>query len=506
MKAMCRVSVALLLLTSAGYFVVGRARGQSAPLPPLARTVAMRAAIRSRGQLPTGAVGPFNSEVINCSPAPCVLPPTQASEGGALVNTSPIVANPLNPKQLLLGSNDWNCLGPPTLGFFLSSDGGSNWSRVCMTGITTLHYVFWPTDEPLVGYDRRGTAYIAGDYFDNEGVGIGFVGLEKSSDGIHWSAPVVALGVGNTFTDDPWLVVDTNAGSPYLNSLYVSAVVIGPAGVQSKNRVVVSHSSDGGARWSDAALDPVQTFPAIDRYTNLAVSNDGTVYAAWMRCPGTGPNAKCAHSTEYMLFARSIDGGTTWSKPSLMTTTVDVPNSCLCWPFGPIPNTDVYSSNIPVIGVDNSSGPYAGNLYVVMYTWTGTYMRVQVIRSTDGGNTWSKPVPVAPASVTHDQFFPWLSVSSTGLVGVSWLDRRNDPANIDYQAFAAISKDGGQSFQPNVQLTTAFSNPNVNGYPNNEWMGDYTGNTWVGPDFIAAWMDSSNGVDMQDVVGGIRLH
>ena len=170
-----------------------------------------------------------------------------------------------------------------------------------------------------------------------------------------------------------------------------------------------------------------------------------------------------------------------------------------------IPNTSVGAENYPAIGVDNSNGPHAGNLYVVMYNWTGTFMQVQVIRSTDGGNTWSKPVPVAPASDTHDQFFPWLSVSPTGLVGVSWLDRRNDPANIDYQAFAAISTDGGQTF-PNVQLTTAFSNPNNNGYVNNGWMGDYTGNTWAGPDFVAAWMDSSNGVDMQDVVGGIRLH
>jgi len=36
-------------------------------------------------------------------------------------------------------------------------------------------------------------------------------------------------------------------------------------------------------------------------------------------------------------------------------------------------------------------------------------------------------------------------------------------------------------------------------------MGDYTGNTWAGPNFLAAWMDSSNGVDMQVMVGGIRL-
>ena len=95
-----------------------------------------------------------------------------------------------------------------------------------------------------------------------------------------------------------------------------------------------------------------------------------------------------------------------------------------------------------------------------MYTWTGTYLRVQVIRSTDGGKTWSKPVPVAPASDTHDQFFPSLSVSPTGKVGVSWLDRRNDPNNIDYQAFAAISTDGGRTF-PNTQLTEAFSNPDT---------------------------------------------
>ena len=157
----------------------------------------------------------------------------------------------------------------------------------------------------------------------------------------------------------------------------------------------------------------------------------------------------------------------------------------------------------PTIGVDNSDGAYAGNLYVVLNTWTGTHIRVQVIRSADGGNTWSKPVPVAPASDTQDQFFPSLSVSSTGLVGVSWLDRRNDPANIDYQTFAALSTDGGLTF-PNTQLTKAFSNPGTNG--GNNWMGDYTGNTFAGPDFIATWMDSSNGVDMQEVVGGIRLH
>ena len=138
-----------------------------------------------------------------------------------------------------------------------------------------------------------------------------------------------------------------------------------------------------------------------------------------------------------------------------------------------------------------------------MYNWTGTFMQVQVVRSTDGGSTWSKPVPVAPG-VTHDQFLPWISVSPTGLVSASWLDRRNDPNNIDYQAYAGISSDGGLSFD-NVPLTTAFSNPNK-GTANQGVIGDYTGNTWDGPNvFVAAWMDNSQSTKMEDFVGGIRL-
>ena len=39
----------------------------------------------------------------------------------------------------------------------------------------------------------------------------------------------------------------------------------------------------------------------------------------------------------------------------------------------------------------------------------------------------------------------------------------------------------------------------------NNWMGDYTGNTRTGDTFIAAWIDSSNGVDMKEVLGGVRL-
>jgi len=469
MRSLSRILL-IVLICSGGILGAGSAHGQSFEALALA------------------SPGGFQ-----CSPAPCVLPPTQASEGGNPVTDTPIVSNPLNPKQLLLGSVDGNCPIPSVLGFHLSDDGGSSWKRKCMTSIIAQH-VYWPSFDPSVGYDRKGTAYIAGFYNASDSED-GLVAFQKSSDGIHWSRPAVALrppGPGQPLWT--WLTVDTSPRSRWTNSVYVSGVMRTDQGY--KNQVLVSHSTDGGATWKQVAVDAVQKYPAEDDFTRIVVGKDGTVYLSWMHCPGSGSDRACNDNVGYMMFSRSADGGTVWSPPQQIAT-VKMP---LNWQ---LPNTKgVRVYNYPVIAIDNSDGAHAGNLYVAMYTWTGKYLRVQVIRSTDGGNTWSQPVPVAPPSDTHDQFFPAISVNGAGLVGVSWLDRRNDPANISYQAFAAISTDGGQTF-PNTQLTKAFSNPNSNG--GNYWMGDYTGNTWAGQDFIAAWMDSSNGVDMQEVIGGIRL-
>jgi hypothetical protein len=468
MKAKSRVLLIFVML-AAGHFLAGYAHGQSAASQQL-----------------------MNAGRFNCSPAPCVLPPTQASEGGNFVTDSPVVTDPLNPKRLLLGSFDANC-NRTGLGFHLSRDGGSTWTRTCMSAIATKQRDYFPADEPSVGYDRKGAAYIAGLYFDTEGMGYGLVAFQKSTDGTHWSKPAVALRLpGQTYPFETSFTVDVSAGSPWANSLYVSGVMELAHGTQ----VLLSHSTDGGATWKKSAVDPAQKYPEEDNFTRTAVGKDGTVYVAWLHCRGKSGSGGALCPTAHIMFSKSVDGGNSWSTAQQMAT-VKMPHYWLL----PITNQRVY--NYPVIGVDNSSGPYAGNLYVAMYTWTGTNLRVQVIRSSDGGTTWSKPVHLAPSSDTHDQFFPALSVSDTGLVGVSWLDRRNDPNNIDYEAFGAISTDGGQTF-PNQRLTKAFSNPNNNGTGNN-WMGDYTGNTWAGNDFIAAWMDSSNGVDMQEVVGGVRL-
>ncbi len=81
--------------------------------------------------------------------------------------------------------------------------------------------------------------------------------------------------------------------------------------------------------------------------------------------------------------------------------------------------------------------------------------------STDHGQTWSAPVRVNddPPGVANDQFNQWLSVDPTdGGVSMSWDDTRNDPTHNSTDVFYARSTDGGLTFSPNVQVTTAPTN------------------------------------------------
>jgi hypothetical protein len=341
-------------------------------------------------------------------------------------------------------------------------------------------------------------AYITGIASSSNYCSPSVITFEKSIDnGKNWSAPAVAVTplFSGGLTDKPWLQVDDNASSPHAGALYLSVTQFDASGTDSE--ISVSHSTNGGANWTTTAVDTAQVSPAVDQFSDLAVGKDGTVYVSWMRCTAVYPT-DCAGTPATLVLSKSTDGGSTWSTPVTLATITLAPGNCF---YGCLPNTAERVSEIPSIGIDNSSGTHAGNLYAAFYTWTGSSMVVEVAKSTTGGSSWGTPVRVTACSPL-DQFFPWLSVSSSGLVGVSWLDRRDDPTNLSYEAFAAISNDGGATF-PNLQIASATSNPNNDGFKGG-FMGDYTGNVWnnTGTTLYASWMDSRNGTSMQDEVGG----
>jgi hypothetical protein len=459
---------------------------------PYSGAVLMSRAIKAgRAPITLGnGMGVMKSKIappLTCSPAPCIYTPVNASEGGTNpVNEDPIVVNPTNALNLLTGGNDYNCSN--IQGYFSSSDGGTTWSHFCALGSGGQ-------GDPIVGFDLKGNAY-AGGIQNNDIV------LGKSTDGGKtFTTPAIVtkpLQTLNGLSDKPWLEIDTNATSPFKNALYVSSTQFGGSS-GSDSEIAVSHSTNGGQTWSTVVVDTLQSYPGtVDQFSDMAIGSDGTVYIDWIRCPTTGPTGDCGSTLTDIMFSKSTDGGKTWSKATVATTVTLTPDSCGCF-YGGLPNTFERVSNIPSNGALGAGA--TAKLFVAVYNWNGTQMQVEVAASANGGTTFVAPVLVNPTSTKGDQFFQWLNVNSkNGRVGVTWLDRRNDPANLSYQPFFAYSTNG-KTYSKGYALSKAKSNPNNDGF-GGSFMGDYTGNAWDGNSLYQSYMDTTTSTS-QDFVTGV---
>jgi hypothetical protein len=174
----------------------------------------------------------------------------------------------------------------------------------------------------------------------------------------------------------------------------------------------------------------------------------------------------------------SKDGGRTFSPPVFVT--------------------DVCGTSFSQLGVDASTGPYRDRLY-----WTcSDSTQIYVLHSSDRGETWSGPTVVNRSSgPVHN---PVITVNRSGVVAVSWYDAREDPRSYRdtfrcQHVFFAASLDGGQTFLPDVKVSSAENCPDTpaNGEAGARWKagGDYHGLAATADGrFQLLWADSREGV------------
>lgn len=147
------------------------------------------------------------------------------------------------------------------------------------------------------------------------------------------------------------------------------------------------------------------------------------------------------------------------------------------------------------LAYDRSGGTHNGRLYL-NYTdenpQNSDDTNIFVRHSDDNGATWSSAVKVNDDATTRSQFFQRLVVDqTTGVVGVSWYDARNDANNNNVQYFGAFSSDGGLTFGTNFQISAGTSNDDYPSANPNDY-GDYSWADFHAGTFRPIWIDNSN--------------
>jgi hypothetical protein len=347
-----------------------------------------------------------------------------------------------------------------------SRDSGVSWTRVPVPrgeGSTI-------DNDPMVGFDTRGAAYLARIPAGPAGTSVDVV---RSPDGgLTWEP---AVRISNSGMDDKVaLAVDDSAESPFRDRIHVAWKL--PRG-----GVFVSRSEDHGASFTAPLRIDDDAVSGLD----LAVAADGAVYLAFADYPQSS-----------IRVMRSPDGGESFEAsveiaPKRTRAYVVPPSQC-------IRPVIVHAS----IAVDRSSGPRRGTVYA---TWSdyppgvgqnvcpetcgapaACVPDVYFSRSDDGGRTWSPPAPVDDEGTgAVDRYHQWIRVDrATGAVAVAYKDSRNDATRAGADVYLRRSTDGGATWEPALRLSSATSRAATNFQ-----FGDYQSVAAEGGQVYAAWSD-----------------
>lgn len=197
---------------------------------------------------------------------------TEFGQDFAPDNEIAVAVDPDDPDHIVAGSNDYyyrfnNASGArqaivPT-GFFVSFDGGANWidGQIPMrtgNGAGDPSPAFDGAHDTVLMAQLENVAGHGGFY-----VSQGDVSVSYSTDGgMTWSEPVTVMkgtgtGIGPAnnavFWDKEWLTVDNHPGSLYYGRAYLTATrfLNGPLGSYAESPIYLSYSDDGGRTWSE---------------------------------------------------------------------------------------------------------------------------------------------------------------------------------------------------------------------------------------------------------------
>jgi hypothetical protein len=271
--------------------------------------------------------------------------PNDVMAGGNRQQNEPAAAvDPMANNRMVAGSNDY-CAVPTTTdayaGFYWSSDRGANWTNSLLPGyptdtsaegsncnISPQHCLVINTGDPVQAFDRWGHVFYGVIGFNRDKPSNGSIFAARydwslmAAPDYRWTA-LVARGTPSTafagkFEDKLQIEADRGTASPYSGNASrpwgnVYVCWAQFLGVAGNNGVWFARSTDGGRTYSN----PQKISEGVhgSQFCDIAVTANGTVYVTWRQFEFN----KGKQQRDAVIVSRSTNGGVTFTKPQVVT-------------------------------------------------------------------------------------------------------------------------------------------------------------------------------------------